>query len=729
MNRGKTNEKKKKLFSLRKKIAGMGAFLVLLSIVSFVIVGTIQLRGLSGKVKKLNDSQVETTGEYSQILYLADYLDKHNKLLKLSAKYLDQMLLNYKTTLSVLCANAEMIGLIPDSYPSFFVPAPVSDSDGNMTPQLLLPDKGVGEPSKKSVFYKLAGMTPTMDRLISENKDTFSSFTVVMPDGVSLCYDEHAKAKLDENGKPVYYDPREESWYKDSLKKKDLVYSVKMDAFEKDNPEIVMSKPVYTDYDKLLCVLVLHLSIRGIEDSILKDSVDCKDEQLLLFDSERQLIATTKASGELSVGEVLKGDIGNTLKDAESKKRLEMIWAKEEDDSLDALTLDGKDYVLYRQMIPSSGWNEMILIDSDEAEKAPNMIMDSFKETGKETEEAINAEFRSLTVYMIILLAILMVVTMLLTIRVSGRITRPINLMTKKVQEITGDNIVFDMQPEYETRDEIGVLAQTFSHMSGRLQEQVEEIIEISAQKERMATELNVATRIQSGMLPKVFPLYPGRTEFSLFASMDPAREVGGDFYDVFLVDDDHLALVVADVSDKGVPAALFMVISKTLIKTRALQGGSPAEILTDVNDMLCDENEENLFVTVWLGILTISTGELKEANAGHEKPMVRKADGDFEIRKTKHGLVMGSMKGMKYSEDSMFMESGDVLFMYTDGVTEAMNTNEELFGSDRVIESLNTNKDLEPSMLLPAVREDIDAFVNGAVQFDDLTMLALKIS
>ena len=238
-----------------------------------------------------------------------------------------------------------------------------------------------------------------------------------------------------------------------------------------------------------------------------------------------------------------------------------------------------------------------------------------------------------------------------------------------------------------------------------------------------------MATRIQSGMLPKLFPLYPDRSEFSLFASMDPAREVGGDFYDAFLRDEDHLVMVVADVSDKGVPAALFMVVAKTQIKTRALRGGSPSEILADVNDLLCDGNNENQFVTVWLGILTISTGELVEANAGHEKPIRMHAGEDFEVLRTKHGLVMGGMSGVKYREDSMMLGSGDVVFMYTDGVTEATNKDKEQFGEKRLVESLNSHKELEPDELLPAVRRDIDAFVGEASQFDDLTMLALKIN
>ncbi len=284
-------------------------------------------------------------------------------------------------------------------------------------------------------------------------------------------------------------------------------------------------------------------------------------------------------------------------------------------------------------------------------------------------------------------------------------------------------------RPEYDTRDEIGILAGTFSEMSETLQQQVKEIMDISAENERMETELRVATKIQAGLLPKSFPLFADRDEFDLFASMDPAREVGGDLYDAFLIDDDHLAMVVADVSDKGVPSALFMVVSKTLIKTRALQGGGPAEILTDVNNMLCDENAENLFVTAWLGILTISTGEVVEANAGHDKPILKGEGGEFDMLRAKHGLVLGYTKGLKYREDSFIMNPGDTLFVYTDGAMEAMKADEEKFGKDRLLQVLNENKELPPDELLPIVKQRIKEFMAGEAQFDDITMLAMKIN
>ena len=254
-------------------------------------------------------------------------------------------------------------------------------------------------------------------------------------------------------------------------------------------------------------------------------------------------------------------------------------------------------------------------------------------------------------------------------------------------------------------------------------------VLSVEQGREKMAVnkELSTAASSQEGMLPRSFPLFPDRNEFELHASMDPAKEVGGDFYDAFLIDEDHLAIVMADVSGKGVPAALFMVIAKTLIKNRSQMGGTPAEILADVNDRLCEGNDAKLFVTVWLGILTVSTGHVIEANAGHENPVIRRGDGAYEELKRKHGFVCGGKKKMRYRDDEFDLHPGDILFVYTDGVSEATNGDGVRYGTNRMLTALNEAGDQNPEELLKAVRKDVDVFVKTAPQFDDLTMLAVR--
>ena len=226
-------------------------------------------------------------------------------------------------------------------------------------------------------------------------------------------------------------------------------------------------------------------------------------------------------------------------------------------------------------------------------------------------------------------------------------------------------------------------------------------------------------------MLPRIFPAFPERKDLDIYASMHPAKEVGGDFYDFFLIDESHMCLVMADVSGKGVPAALFMVIAKTLIKNRAMVGDSPAEILKKVNEQLCDGNEEELFVTVWVAVIDLKTGCGKAANAGHEHPAIRRRGGSFELSIYKHSPAVATMEGIRFREHDFKLYPGDCLFVYTDGVTEATNNKDELFGLDRMLDALNSSANTSPEQQLLSVRKAIDAFAAGAPQFDDITMLS----
>ena len=277
---------------------------------------------------------------------------------------------------------------------------------------------------------------------------------------------------------------------------------------------------------------------------------------------------------------------------------------------------------------------------------------------------------------------------------------------------------------DIRTKDEIQELAESISRMENDIVKYIANIQTITAEKERIGAELNVATQIQADMLPRIFPPFPGRKEFDLYATMDPAKEVGGDFYDFFLVDDDHIALVMADVSGKGVPAALFMVIAKTLIKNRAQLGESPAEILKNVNEQLCEGNEAELFVTVWLAVIEISTGRGLAANAGHEHPVIRRAGGRYELAEYRHSPAVATMEGIRFREHPFELYPGDSLFVYTDGVPEATNADNELFGAERMLAALNRDPQAAPNDLLRTVRREIDAFVGDAPQFDDITML-----
>ena len=310
---------------------------------------------------------------------------------------------------------------------------------------------------------------------------------------------------------------------------------------------------------------------------------------------------------------------------------------------------------------------------------------------------------------------------------------KPINAIATAAQNYVEDRKSGNTRMEHfsslhiRTGDEVEHLNLVMAQMEKDLSVYMEDLTRATKEEVRVRTELDMASQIQKGALPDSFPAFPDRQEFELYASMEPAKEIGGDFYDFFLIDDDHLCLVIADVSGKGVPAALFMMASKIILADNAIMEKSPSEILYDSNNAICANNKLEMFVTVWIGILEISTGKLSAANAGHEYPALKKAGGGFVIFKDKHSFVLGGQEGMKYKEYEIRLEPGDKLFVYTDGVPEAQDPDGNMFQMERMINALNEDPDASPEQILGNVRGSIGRFVREAEQFDDLTMLCLE--
>lgn len=321
----------------------------------------------------------------------------------------------------------------------------------------------------------------------------------------------------------------------------------------------------------------------------------------------------------------------------------------------------------------------------------------------------------------------ILIVLALYMIYAYRNIVAPINLIAHEAGSFLENNTEISQHLDtVSTGDEIQLLSQAVLQMEVGIREYIANLTRVTAEKERIGAELNVAKQIQADMLPSIFPAFPERKEFDVFASMEPAKEVGGDFYDFFLVDEDHLAFLIADVSGKGVPAALFMVIAKTLLKNHAQAGESLSQVFEQVNNQLCENNKEGMFVTAWMGLLEISTGKLSCVNAGHNPPLVKGSDGVFRYVKCRPGFVLAGMEDMIYQEEEILLEKNCSIYLYTDGVTESINEKEELYGEDRLDIVLNKHKEEEPEKILQAVKESMNEFVGDAEQFDDITMLCL---
>lgn len=349
--------------------------------------------------------------------------------------------------------------------------------------------------------------------------------------------------------------------------------------------------------------------------------------------------------------------------------------------------------------------------------------------------EVNNMVFQQIVLLILIIVGCFLIFLLLLAIYVNERITKQINVISDKasgfVMNGTNNSVRLNFEPiKIKTNDELQMLAESFNMMVLEINDYIENLYRVTKEKERIHSELSVASSIQANMLPCIFPAFPKRNDIDIYATMHPAKEVGGDFYDYFFIDEDHVVFLVGDVSGKGVAAALFMVIAKTLLKNEAQSLKIINETLIKVNNQLCDNNKEEMFVTAFAAVFNVKTGELVYSNAGHNKPLIYRAkEKKFDWLHMKKGFVLAGIENFKYRLEKTYLDRGDAIYIYTDGVTEALNKKNELFSDSRLLECMNSldfdNMKLED--VLKFVADKIKKFANGANQADDITMLLFK--
>lgn len=359
---------------------------------------------------------------------------------------------------------------------------------------------------------------------------------------------------------------------------------------------------------------------------------------------------------------------------------------------------------MYYAPIPSSGWSLAVLFPQDEM-----------------TEDIAHLN------KIVILLGITGLLLLSLAIAlIAGSITRPLRAMARATKDIGKGNLDIELPP-VTSHDEVGKLTEAFTYMRTSLREYITQLTQTTAAKERIESELKIAHDIQMGILPKKFPPFPDRTEFDIYATIKPAKEVGGDFYDFFFINNEHLCFVIADVSDKGVPAALFMAVTKTLIKAIAASCMNPGKILTKVNEELCIGNDSSMFVTVFCGILNTKTGEVLYTNAGHNPPFIIQKGKEVVRLEGQRNPMAGVMEHITYNTEQLVLQSDDALFMFTDGVTEAMNERSELFSDERLEKEIVALKEKPVQEIVAGVTEKVISFTHGVPQSDDITMMIVK--
>ncbi|MCR5056625.1 MAG: SpoIIE family protein phosphatase [Clostridia bacterium] len=706
---------------IQTKVFNLVVITILLMAAAFVAVIIYQYGRLTGLVRRTNDSQKQSITSISKET-MANVLDTNlTQSTRMEAYIAGDVFGDAEKVVKIVADYTGKLFAAPDSFPVREVNLPDLEKDGEVSLQVLT-EEGIdlNDPVISAKLGLIGNLSELMSAVYADaNVD---SCYCALPEGVMLLVDNHSSSKFDENGDIIPIPITERQWYTGAAETGKLHYTdVTTDIFTGEI-SIMCSLPVYVD-GELVAVIGADMFLNDVSAAVnslaRQGSFVCiiNHKGHVLFSPQKEGVFRVRTSGEAE--DLRKSENGELA--AFVKKSLT------ENTDLCLIEIDGQEYYVVGSPIQNIGWSILSVVPKSIADQPSDFMVARFNDIQGDAVASFSNGMKSARLTFFILIGIVAVIAIGSGIFVSTRIVKPLVAITKRVQSLGGNDLQFKMDDSFRTRDEIQVLAESFAMLSGKTLEYIDQVEKVTAEKERIGAELSLATRIQADMLPNIYPAFPERDEFDIYATMDPAKEVGGDFYDFFLVDDDHLCIFIADVSGKGVPAALFMMASMIILANNAQMGKSPAQILHDTNLAICANNREEMFVTVWLGILEISTGKLTAANAGHEYPVVKRPDGSFEIFKDKHGFVIGGMNGAKYKEYEIEMQPGSKVFLYTDGVPEATNADKELFGMDRLLDALNAAPDEAPKETLDNVRKAVDGFVREAEQFDDLTMMCLE--
>ena len=703
---------------LQKKMVRLVMLVLCLAIGALTVVSFFQDKMLIRLVEDTRIEQQQAISGISKETMSQVLEDSFVRMTGVEAENADHEFSEVVTDITILQSMAEELLKNRDSVAPVMIGGPDISKDGTAS-AFALSENGV-DYTKSELLGAVAHMSSTMIAMLNSSEKISSCF-IGLADGTHLAADNTTADKLDEKGNQIPFAVRQRPWYRGAVEDGGIHFTgVIRDAFDSEMC-VTCSVPIFVD-DKIMGVVGIDINMASIDESIASSSGEggC----LFIVNNNGQVIFAPENNGLFKTE--LAEDAAD-LRESSNQQLAQFIrQALREKTNLMTVNLSGKDYYIAGVPMPTVGWAMIMAVDKELTEQPEKQLLAEYDSINADASAAFRAgNAKILGTFVLLVLAVILIGSYL-ALSASRNIVKPIEEMTKDINRSSETGSLFVMKDTYRTDDEIEVLAEAFTDLSKRTKQYIADITEITREKERVSTELHMANRIQNSMLPGVFPPFPDRREFDIYATMGPAREVGGDFYDFFLIDEDHLGMVMADVSGKGVPAALFMMISKVILQSYAMLGQSPSEILNKTNEAICSSNQEDMFVTVWIGILEISTGKIMAANAGHEYPAL-KQDGKFALLRDKHGLVLGGMEGIIYTDYEIKLNSGDKLFLYTDGIPEAADASYNMFGTDGMLEALNKDVNASPREILNNVQEAVESFVNGAEQFDDMTMLCLE--
>jgi sigma-B regulation protein RsbU (phosphoserine phosphatase) len=647
------------------------------------------------------------------------------------ANELDENLGKVKKDVIILSNMMTNIASNPEEYHSRNIFEPSKNDIDKITAQLLFSSEVVDKSSP--ILRQEIGLTANIQDFliqINTNSNVIISSYVASKNGFTIMVDRFAGRKFQNSDiKPDFYNATSRPWYIQAKKEDKTIFTdIVIDALG-GGPCIICATPYYAN-GQFAGVVGMGTFLDNINEIILNTKIGDNGFGFVI-NKQGQIIASPHTTGDLITGI-------NNIKDLRQSTNISLADAVQkiinEKAGLTEANIDGKDYYLAYAPMKNTDWYFVTAMEVDTVIAPAKETHENIINIATEYMDNLSEKTKMTVIGMIISISILLFFITYIGWSLADYLTKPIRQLSKGVQQIAMGN--FNGKLNIHTGDEIESLAISFNAMTTELQTYIKNLEQITAEKERIATELNVATNIQKNMLPCIFPPYPDRKDFDIYAVMYPAKEVGGDFYDFYLLDENHLVITIADVSDKGIPAAMFMVITKTILKNFAMSMTSPDDfsaVVQCANRQLCENNEEMMFVTVFMGMLDLKTGKFIYVNAGHTPPMIRhkhKDDSTFEYLPVEKNCVLGINEEAQFKQQEVYLKQGDELFLYTDGVTEAINKEKKLYSIERLYSNLNKiNQKSSCQDILRDVKLSIDEFAQGMYQSDDITMLAIKLN
>lgn len=713
--------KGKKKCSIRRKLTTLLLAMVLFTL---FLIGSVSIYSIY-TMKHISVDSSRTLGQTA-----ADDAEEALEALAVSnlqntaiekAAYIEEKFAAVESSIHGIVSQAQDIYAHPERYPDRSVALPMQGVQ-ELSAQLLWSERLDEQEARTNAASELLKLGNIQDLLLQYNahNDMISSAYIATESGWMIQADYIAFSKY-EGGEQLSYEAAKRQWYQLAREAGpgEVVYTDVMWDIHEGGDCIVCASPVFYQ-DELVAVAGIGFYLEMIKNTVLDTTIG-EEGYAFLINEKGQILASGQNTGEIAAyleQEIDLRECSNSLL-AETAGSMTEGWT-----NVRKLCIDGKEVYLAYAPLNRLGWSFAAVMEVEEiiapAKESQNMIL--------ALTDTVAAELDGTIKQMQVLSgALLTAITLLVCLSgtvFSKMLTEPIRTLTEEVAKIDGGNL--DYRIHINTGDEVEDLSNAFQKMTAQIQSYVKNLANVTAEKERIRTEIQVAASVQADMLPKVEGIYADRREFTLAASMTPAKGVGGDFYDFFLLDEGHLGFVMADVSGKGVPAALFMVVSRTLIRSHIAIGLPLEQAVMEINESLCANNKNGMFVTAWIGVLSLSTGELTFVNAGHCRPVIRGADGTCAFDTTLGGFVLAGMEGVPYRQSNIQLKEGDTLLLYTDGVTEATSVEKQLYGEARLKAVVENTDWSSPKKLLEMLWESVDDFQKGGEQFDDITMLAL---